>query len=347
MPTGARRYADTGSYWIFLTLGVAVAASGWATGEEKLIAAGLGTLVVGWPLSKLISGIRKRRIFSAKKKEIKTFHSTLVEETKTASEAAAAPVTIALIRQDLPQDEPPPFNRIIRDDLAAMVQNGVPPRKDFYLFLRSLRIAGSICYYNETRDRLLGFDEMLADAIDTDATRMVGCVGNGGEYWTAAQIHFDTDWKRGIVPFFKSSVCIISMPGCTPACLEESALIRSRPELLEKTVFVLPPLSCYRPPLGSKRSALNETFGSFQKRMTQIHRDKIGLHFPPPEEDRGYFVTMDHKSGHVLQARPWKTVNLTITYTSGRPPVRMSFPSLNHDDVRAAAGLVLRRRGFI
>lgn len=356
MSANSHNYASAESYWIVVILAAASAGVGLALGEKAMITAAIVSLALGWPLSRLITGIRKRIIFRAKKREIKAFHQSLIETTPVTKDAArddCPPATIKITRHGDPPKDLQPAERVIRDDFAAMVKNGIPPRKDLYMFLRSLRVAGSIRFYNETGDTLRSFDETLADAIDTSETRMTGCVGNGGERWTAAQIHFDTDWKRGIVPLFKTSVCIISMPGCTPSCLEESRLIRSRPELLEKTVFVLPPLCCYRPPLdpktllGPKTFGLEGTYEAFQTRMIQIHHDDIGLHFPPPEYDRGYFVTMDQKTGNVLNARPWKMVNLTTTYASGRSPTRTSFPSLDENDIRAAVGMVLRRRGFL
>ena len=134
------------------------------------------------------------------------------------------------------------------------------------------------------------------------------------------------------------------MPGVTPACLEESHLIRSKPDLLEKTLFVLPPLCCYQP---GKMKRLDESFETFQRRMVQVHREEIGLDFPEPEWDKGYFLLMDHRSGGVAKSRPWKIVKLTTKFTSGRAAERSTFPSLDVRDVRAAVGLVLRRRRFL
>jgi len=133
--------------------------------------------------------------------------------------------------------------RVIRDDYEALSKKGLGKGKDLYLFLRSLRVAGTI--QNGIKGFEKSFEEVLSKAIDSPGERVVACVGNGGERWGAARIHFDADWQNAIVPLFKSAVAIISMPAATPACLEESFLIRNEKELLAKTLFVLPPLCCH------------------------------------------------------------------------------------------------------
>jgi hypothetical protein len=235
--------------------------------------------------------------------------------------------------------------RAIRDDVERVVDLRSRPKHDLYLFLRSLKIADTIRFDDENGENPRSFEVVLSKAIDSPGKRLVACVGSGGERRGAAQIHFDANWKQKIVPLFKSAVVIISMPSVTPACLEESELIRGTPELLAKTLFVLPPLECYQRPDKPKRWALDEDFEEFQKRMVRVHRDEIGLHFPEPERNAGLFLVMDFKTGSVIDQRPWKIVNLTTTYMSGSPPTLKRFPSLDERDIRAAVRLVLQRRG--
>jgi hypothetical protein len=244
----------------------------------------------------------------------------------------------------------------IRDDYETLTKHGLAKSKDIYLFLRPLRLADTIRFPDEDMGRLITFEELLSDAIDSDG-RIVGCVGNGGERWGAARISFDAEWRTGIIPLFKSAVVIISMPGVTHACLEESYLIRSKEELLAKTLFVLPPSECYKPPLWRGHWSLGEDFGKFRRRMVQVHRDMIGLHFP---NDDGLFVIMDFETGKVSKSRPWKIVKMTTNYediiygdrsiTMKREPRKPSidnFRSLDERDIRAAVNMVLHARGFI
>jgi hypothetical protein len=239
----------------------------------------------------------------------------------------------------------------VRDDYEALTKERLAEDKDYYLFLRPLRLADTIRFHDDDAERLMTFEEVLSKAIDSDK-RVVACVGNGGERWGAARIHFDADWRTGIIPLFKKAVVIISMPGVTPACLEESYLIRNKKELLAKTLFVLPPSSCYLPPAGAKLWALGENFAMFQRRMVQVHRDVIGLHFPDDPENLGLFMIMDFETGKVSKSRPWKTVHMTTHYTSMRThntlrKTETTFQSLNECDIRAAVNMVLRARGFI
>jgi hypothetical protein len=236
--------------------------------------------------------------------------------------------------------------RVIRDDYEALSKKGLATGKDLYLFLRSLRVADTIRFYDDYRRGRKSFEEVLSNAIDSEGERVVACVGNGGERWGAARIHFDADWRSGIVPLFKSAVAIISMPGVTPACLEESYLIRNKKELLAKTLFVLTPLSCHRPPVGPKLWTLMRNFGDFQREMVRVHRDAIGLHFPEPSYNVGYFVTMDFETGTVAKQRPWKIVRLDTSYRSGHSTTVTRFPSLDERDIRAAVEMVLRARGL-
>ena len=236
--------------------------------------------------------------------------------------------------------------RAIRDDYEALSKKGLGKGKDLYLFLRSLRVAGTIQFFDYCdKIEIRSFEEVLSEAIYSPGQRVLGCVGNGGERWGVARIHFDADWQKGMVPLFKSAVAIISMPGPTPACLEESFLIRNEKELLAKTLFVLPPLCCHRPPSG-KHGKRMEDFREFQREMVQAHREVIGLHFPEPTDDDGYFVTMDFETGEVAERRPWKTVRLHRTYASGLKEEE-HFPSLDAHDVRAAVNMVFRARGLM
>jgi hypothetical protein len=269
-------------------------------------------------------GLLKRIVFRRKSRELQRDYENLV--------------------QPLGGDGERP--RVIKDDYEALSKGGLGVGKDLYLFLRSLRIADTIRFDDDLKKRKKSFEEVLSTAIDSEGERVVACVGNGGERWGSAQIHFDADWRRGIVPLFKSAVAIISMPSPSPACLEESYLIRKKKELLAKTLFVLPPLRCYNPPLGPKLWMLKQNFGDFQREMVRVHREAIGLHFPEPTDNDGYFVTMDFETGKVAEKRPWKIVKLKTFYKSGREPTREKFLSLDEHDIRSALEMVWRARGL-
>jgi hypothetical protein len=238
----------------------------------------------------------------------------------------------------------------IRDDYDVL-SSDVARQNDIYLFLRSLKVAGKIQFPNEDMTHRRSFEQVLTSAIGSEH-RIVACVGNGGERWGAAQIHFDKDWQSKIIPLLKSAVVIISMPSVTPSCLEESDLIRNTKELLTKTLFVLPPLCCYYQPrdtLGEDfgRMVAFQEFGRFQRRMVAFHRDVIGLHFPAPAFDEGCFVMMDFESGNVAKHRPWKIMKRTIRFQSGKTAMVDKMPTLDERDIRAAVNIVLEARGFI
>ena len=236
--------------------------------------------------------------------------------------------------------------RVIRDDYEALSKKGLGKGKDLYLFLRSLRVAGTI--QNGIKGGEKSFEEVLSKAIDSPGERVVACVGNGGERWGAARIHFDADWQNAIVPLFKSAVAIISMPAATPACLEESFLIRNEKELLAKTLFVLPPLCCHCGSLWDIKD-----FGDFQREMVQAHREVIGLHFPEPMDNKGYFVTMDFETGKVAQSRPWGH-EITSSHLSPLSPYFKGsshhveyLPTLEEPEVLEALKMVFRARGLM
>lgn len=139
---------------------------------------------------------------------------------------------------------------LIRDDYNKLNQLG-DTSHDIYLYLRALKLAETILLHpNNDIDSFVPFEQLLADTIDEKDKRIVVCIGSGGERWGTSQIHFDDNWQKEIIPFFKKAVAIISMPSCTEPCLEESMLICNTPNLLCKTVFVIPPLSCYQPTPG-------------------------------------------------------------------------------------------------
>jgi len=294
-------------------------------------------------------GLLKRFVYWRKNRELQRDYESFT--TKIAIDGVASAVLGAptSIREMLKGTRPPGGDderaRVIRDDYEALSKEGLSMGKDLYLFLRSLKVADTIRFYDDHKERLKSFEEVLSNAIDSEGERVVACVGNGGERWGAAQIHFDADWQKGIVPLFKSAVAIISMPSVSPACLEESYLIRNKKELLAKTLFVLPPLSCHKPPVGTKLWTLRN-FGDSQREMVRVHRDAIGLHFPEPTDDDGYFVTMDFETGKVAEQRPWKIVTLETRFESGRAPETEKFPSLDDRDIRCAVEMVLRARGL-
>jgi len=237
-------------------------------------------------------------------------------------------------------------NAQLQDDYARLTQFGHANGKDVYLFLRPLGLAGSIRFRSEkVTKNLTSFEEILADALDDNDKRFVACIGAGGERWGPGQIHFAEDWEKNIIPFFKSAIVIISMPGYTPGCIQESLLIRQTPRLLQKTVFVIPPLSCFYSPSGGN-SADADLAKSYGKAIT-LHRDQIGLNFPDPEPDTGYFLNMDYKTGKIRNLRKWKQVEVRTRSRATGGIVRIEkFPSLDTDHILAAIHMTLKNRGL-
>lgn len=222
--------------------------------------------------------------------------------------------------------------------------------KDIYLFLRPLLLGGTIRFADVANDRpgeLITFEDLFTTSVRLDGVRAPVCVGQGGEKWGPDRIHFDSEWTRKIIPLFKRAVAIVSMPGYTEGCLKESYLIRNKPELLAKTVFVMPPLACYRPPVlqDFRGKALSESIEEFAQRVVHEHRERIGLHFPEPQRETGLFMTFDHATGHVRESMSWQRLERRHRHTSSLGSVShesWSEPYLSQERMTAAIRMTRR-----
>jgi len=204
-------------------------------------------------------------------------------------------------------------NNDLKNDLARLNEFH-DSKKDFYLYLRPLDLAGTIQFSNhdEKPDSLISFEEALSRALDSSGERTVFCVGDGKENWGVANITFsDNLWKKEIVKYFRSSVAIISMPGRSDGCLNESTLIRNVPELVEKTVFVIPPLSCYTEVEGKQHVDIASYFSDVRARHKQV-----GIELPEAEVESGLFFTINKMSGRLERQLVWQQTKFTNVHQS-------------------------------
>jgi hypothetical protein len=204
-------------------------------------------------------------------------------------------------------------NNDLKNDLARLNEFH-DSKKDFYLYLRPLDLAGTIQFSNQfdqKPDSLISFEEALSRALESSGERTVFCVGDGKENWGVANITFsDKLWKKEIVKYFRSSVAIISMPGRSDGCLNESTLIRNVPELVEKTVFVIPPLSCYTEVEGKQRIDIASYFSDVRAR----HK-LVGIELPEAEVESGLFFTIN-KTGRLERQLGWTQWEFTHVHQS-------------------------------
>jgi hypothetical protein len=221
--------------------------------------------------------------------------------------------------------------------------------KDLYLFLRPLALGGAIRFPNVDEGHsgeMTTFEDVLSRAVDADGARSSVCVGEGGERWGAARIDFEEDWATKIIPIFQHSLAIISIPGYTINCLKESYVIRRRQELLRKTVFVIPPLCCYRPSLLSG-GKIDVSIEEFSERVTQAHHERVGLFLPPAQPDRGQFVTMDFETGREKERLGWQvheTTTMRYSRYGSSSSSHASEPYLSVPRMRAAIRMALANR---
>jgi hypothetical protein len=226
------------------------------------------------------------------------------------------------------------------------LKNGTDLNKDLYLFLRPLALAGKICFqnkFNEDRYSCIPFEEAISRSVDSAGERVVVCVGRGKEKekFGVANIAFDDPlWWTNIEKFFRCSIAIMSMPGCTPGCLQESAFIRHTPQLLEKTVFVIPPLSCYE---GSSLLYNDKPVGikDYFAAVRRTH-EAIGIELPEAEDESGLFFTINKASGRPERQLKWQELELTkVVHKSFWRSTRKTtiMPTLTANRIRAALQL--------
>jgi hypothetical protein len=64
------------------------------------------------------------------------------------------------------------------------------------------------------------FEEALSRGLDKPGRRSASCAGDRNESWDLAQVNFENEsWIERVVPLFKNTSGIISMPAATGGCL--------------------------------------------------------------------------------------------------------------------------------
>ena len=196
-------------------------------------------------------------------------------------------------------------NEQLKLDLVALAKDGGNIDKDLFLYLRPLKLAGTIQFRNTFDDdpSLISFEEGLSRALDKPGRRYAFCVGDGEERWGVAQVAFENKfWIERVVPLFKNASAIISMPGATDGCLNESYLIHKTIELCQRTIFVIPPLSCYKPQRWKEKLDIRDYYNQVIRR----HAEEVSLHFPDAQMDAGVFLVMDPHTGQPIKQLEWQ-----------------------------------------
>jgi hypothetical protein len=199
-------------------------------------------------------------------------------------------------------------NEQLKLDLVALAKDGGNIDKDLFLYLRPLKLAGTIQFQNmfdkySFFKNYISFEESLSRTLDKPDRRYAFCVGDGEERWGVAQVVFGNKfWIERVVPLFKNASAIISMPGATDGCLNESNLIRKTIELCQRTIFVIPPLNCYKPQRWKGKLDIRDYYNQVIRR----HADEVGLHFPDAQMDAGVFLVMDPHTGQPIKQLEWQ-----------------------------------------
>ena len=84
-------------------------------------------------------------------------------------------------------------NEQLKLDLVALAKDGGNIDKDLFLYLRPLKLAGTIQFRNmfdKDSSVLISFEEGLSRALDKPGRRYAFCVGDGEERWVVAQVVF-------------------------------------------------------------------------------------------------------------------------------------------------------------
>jgi hypothetical protein len=202
-------------------------------------------------------------------------------------------------------------NEQLKRDLVA-IANGGNVHKDLCFYLRPLKLAGTIRFQNMFNKSigLINFEEALSRTLDKPGRRYAFCVGDGDERWGLAKLVLENElWKKDVVPLFKNVSAIISMPGATDGCLNESYLIRNTIELCKRTIFVIPPLNCYNPPRWKEKLDIRDYYNQVIRR----HAQEVGLHFPDAQMNAGVFLLMDPHTGQPANRLEWQEYNFINT----------------------------------
>jgi hypothetical protein len=194
----------------------------------------------------------------------------------------------------------------LKIDLITLAKEGGNIDEDLYFYLRPLKLADTIQFrstFDKDPNVLISFEEALSRALDKPGRRYAFCVGDGEERWGLAQVVFeDKFWIERVVPLFKNVSAIISMPGATDGCLNESYLIRTTVELCQRTIFVIPPLVCYKPQRWKQKLDIRDYYNQVINR----HAQEVGLHFPDAQMDAGVFLVMDPHTGQPIKQLEWQ-----------------------------------------
>ena len=229
-------------------------------------------------------------------------------------------------------------NELLKLHLTALAKDGGTIDKDLFLYLRPLKLAETIRFRSlfEKRLPLISFEEALSRAVDKLPQRYAFCVGDGDERWGVAQVSFENElWTKRIVPLFKNVSAIISMPGETNGCLNESHLIRSTNELCNRTIFVIPPLNCYNPRIWKTKLDIKDYYNQVIKR----HKQEVGLHFPDAQMDVGVFLVMDPHTGKPVKQLEWQQLSVK-NFDGNKFQGIETTPVLTAERIKAAIAMV-------
>ena len=234
-------------------------------------------------------------------------------------------------------------NEQLKLDLVALAKEGGSIDQDLFPYLRPLKLAGAIQFKNmfdESID-LINFEEALSCALDKPGRRYACCVGDGDERWGLAQVVFENElWMKDVVPLFKNASAIISMPGATDGCLNESYLIRNTVELCKRTIFVIPPLSCYRPPRWKEKLDIRDYYNQVVRR----HAQEVGLYFPDAQMNAGVFLVMDPHTGQAVNRLEWQEYKFIKKHLSFNGVVKSqsveTAPVLDATRIKAAIAMI-------
>ena len=120
----------------------------------------------------------------------------------------------------------------------------------------------------------------------------------------------------------------------------KSYLIRNTIELCERTIFVIPPLSCYRPRVWKNNLDIRDYYAQVIKR----HAREVGLHFPDARIDAGLFLVMDPKTGQPIKRLEWQQHRFVRVHKSRSGIVKSqsveTTPVLDATRIKAAIAMV-------
>lgn len=175
--------------------------------------------------------------------------------------------------------------------LNRLVDGEVMPTEPFTLYLRPFLTAGAIQVQNPLPDRtdrlFVGkwMDVEFAVAFAITSVERFIAVGDKKESLGAEKILNAGDhWFTTVLELARRATCILAVPLARPSTLEEMIAISRSPELLRKTIFLMPP---------ERRSFL--LFSQGYGKLWEGARSALaaeGLHLPAYDRS-GAFVRFD------------------------------------------------------